>query len=98
MKNTTMGMRVESRNPQHVRVSVWIGQRGKNRARAGELIFRTEEWDDLSTRGDTRRGFDVIPPLHRVAPLTGPDTEHGDSGDGWRHLPAGVRRPQEAVR
>lgn len=35
------------RNPAHVRVKVWAGRNKGSRALAGELTFRTDEWDEL---------------------------------------------------
>lgn len=38
------------RNEAHVRVNVFIGRQPGSRGRAGELVLRTDEWDELRGR------------------------------------------------
>jgi len=46
----TVALREDDRNPGHVRVSVFVGRRPGSRGHSGQIVLRTDEWDDLSER------------------------------------------------
>lgn len=43
----TIAVREISRNPGHVYLSVWMGRDPGARGHCGDLVVRTDEWDDL---------------------------------------------------
>jgi len=43
----TISLREDERNPGHVRVSVFVGRQPGSRGHAGQIVLRTDEWDDL---------------------------------------------------
>jgi hypothetical protein len=47
MSDVSMLFRVVDRNPAHVRVRVWVGRNVGARGKAGELVFRADEWEEI---------------------------------------------------
>lgn len=45
-RSVTLLFREVSRNPSHVRVSVFVGRNVQARGHAGVLTLRTDEWDE----------------------------------------------------
>jgi hypothetical protein len=51
----TVHVMEDSRNDGHVRARVFIGRNAGSRGKSGELVMRTDEWDEL--RGDLERAL-----------------------------------------
>jgi hypothetical protein len=45
----TAGIRVDSQNPGHTTISVFVGRNPGARGHAGTLTLRTDEWHQLGT-------------------------------------------------
>lgn len=43
----TVMFREDGRNPGHARVSVFVGRQPGARGHSGQLVLRTDEWDEL---------------------------------------------------
>lgn len=46
----TVSVREDDRNDAHVHLSVFVGRTPDARGRAGTLVLRTDEWDELAHR------------------------------------------------
>lgn len=57
-RSVSIAFRENSRNPGHVRVSVFIGRNKGARGNSGEIVVRTDEWDELRHQ-ITHEGVDV---------------------------------------
>lgn len=44
-----LAFRVDERGPGHTKVSVFVGRQVGSRGHSGQLVFRTDEWDELSS-------------------------------------------------
>ena len=57
-RHVTITFREDERNEAHVRVSVFVGRNPGARGHSGQLVLRTDEWDEarvwLDTLGDDR--------------------------------------------
>lgn len=42
-----IGFRENSRNPGHCRISVFVGRKRGSRGHSGEIVLRTDEWDEI---------------------------------------------------
>lgn len=65
----TVTLRVDHQNPGHTWVTVFCGRNEGARGRAGQLVFRTDEWNELLEGQSTRwasanNGLDGIDVLH----------------------------------
>jgi hypothetical protein len=67
---TKIALRVNDRNPGHVRLSLFVGRNPGSRVHAGEIVVRTDEWDELRDRIErVRTMIDPGGPLtHYCAP------------------------------
>lgn len=72
-----VAVRVDSFNPEHTHLSVFIGRNEGARAHCGHLTVRTDEWREIVDKGvgllDHPAGslvieFDVMPPAHLPVP------------------------------
>lgn len=43
----TVLLREDARNPGHVRIRVFVGRNPGSRGCAGQLVLRTDEWDEI---------------------------------------------------
>ena len=62
----TVAFRETTRNPGHVRVSVFVGRNDGARGNSGELTLRTDEWDELQEairNNNGRMHVDILKPL-----------------------------------
>ncbi len=59
----TVGWREDDRAGGYVQVSLFVGRNLGARARAGVIILRIDEWEEM--RGFEGIRCDVIPPLNR---------------------------------
>ncbi len=46
-KPVTLSYRVEEENEGHTTITLFVGRNPGARARAGKLVFRTDEWEEL---------------------------------------------------
>lgn len=61
----TAHLREDGRNPGHARVSVFIGRQPGARGHSGQLVLRTDEWEELRAmlieRDEQHRELDADP-------------------------------------
>ena len=46
----TVRLREDIRNPGHVHLSVFVGRHDGSRGHSGQLVLRTDEWDELRAK------------------------------------------------
>lgn len=46
----TVAFREVSRNPRHVRVQMFVGRNEGARGNSGEVVLRTDEWDEIRAK------------------------------------------------
>ena len=97
----TAAVRLDSANPGHAKVSVFVGRNEGARGHSGTLTFRTDEWAELGRIDSDGRlvvTFDILEPLGaarrhpcrvRVADRTGA----ADHPGARRAAPARHRHP-----
>lgn len=71
-ESVSVGFRENTRNPGHVRVSVFVGRNEGARGHSGEIVIRTDEWDELVDRIN-RGGLDDY-----VTVIPRPGLKHSD--------------------
>lgn len=69
-RRLSMGLRLDRVRGGHVEVSVFVGHNPGARGRAGVIVLRTEEWEEIAGatfRAGGRVPIDIVPAHPRVA-------------------------------